>query len=68
MTDASSCRSDPGNRGSGVLVIYTGGTIGSVLRDPGDPRSPLVVVDWADFRRRTSSLSERLIDGSINTR
>jgi L-asparaginase len=59
---------DPGNRGSGVLVVYTGGTIGSMPRDPDDPKSPLVVVDWAEFRRRTSSLSPRLADGSINTR
>ncbi len=68
MNHVSSCRPDPDNRGSGVLVVYTGGTIGSVPRDPGDPESPLVVVDWVEFRRRTSSLSERLIDGSINTR
>lgn len=61
-------RSDPANRGSGVLVVYTGGTIGSVPRDPTEPRSPLVVVDWEEFRRRTSSLSERLSDGSINRR
>ena len=59
---------DATNRGSGVLVVYTGGTIGTVRRDPRDPKSPLVVVDWAEFRRRTSSLSERLGDGSINTR
>jgi L-asparaginase len=68
MTNAPSYRSDPDNRGSGVLVIYTGGTIGTVRRDPADSGSPLVVVDWAEFRRRTSSLSERLADGSINTR
>jgi len=68
MTDVLSCRADAGNRGSGVLVVYTGGTIGSVRRDPGDPRSPLVVVDWVEFRRRTSSLSPRLADGSVNAR
>jgi L-asparaginase len=61
-------RYDPANRGSGVLVVYTGGTIGSMPRDPRDPKSPLIVVDWAEFRNRTSSLSERLADGSINTR
>ncbi|MEO0078127.1 MAG: asparaginase [candidate division WOR-3 bacterium] len=59
---------DPSNRGQGVLVIYTGGTIGSVPCDPTDPKSPLVVVDWSEFRRRTSSLSERLADGSPNYR
>jgi L-asparaginase len=61
-------RCDPGNRGSGVLVVYTGGTIGSMPRDPRDPKSPLIVVDWAEFKSRTSSLSERLSDGSTNTR
>lgn len=51
-----------------MLVIYTGGTIGSMPREPDDPESPLVVVDWGEFRRRTSSLSPRLADGSINPR
>ena len=68
MTGESLPRLDPGNRGSGVLVVYTGGTIGSMHRDPENPKSPLVVVDWAEFRRRTSSLSERLADGSVNAR
>jgi len=61
-------RYDAANRGHGVLVIYTGGTIGSMPRDPLDPHSPLVVVDWTEFRRRTSSLSERLEDGRRNQR
>jgi L-asparaginase len=68
MASASQHRYEPGNRGSGVLVVYTGGTIGSMPRDPLDPRSPLVVVDWSEFRNRTSSLSERLADGSVNAR
>ncbi len=68
MASTSSHLYDPGNRGSGVLVVYTGGTIGSMPRDPHDPKSPLVVVDWAEFRRRTSSLSPRLADGSVNAR
>jgi L-asparaginase len=59
---------DHANKGEGVLVIYTGGTIGSMPRDPGNPKSPLVAVDWAEFRRRTSSLNDRLADGSINLR
>ena len=59
---------DPENRGSGVLVVYTGGTIGSIHRDPTDPLSPLVVADWTEFRQRTPYLSERLPDGSINPR
>lgn len=68
MASASYPHYDPMNRGYGVLVIYTGGTIGTMPRDPTDPKSPLVVVDWPEFRRRTSSLSERLSDGSINAR
>ena len=68
MASPPSHHYDAGNRGSGVLVVYTGGTIGSVRRDPGNPKSPLVVVDWAEFRRRTSSLSPRLADGSVNAR
>jgi L-asparaginase len=68
MSPASSHHYDAGNRGSGVLVVYTGGTIGSMPRDPQDPKSPLVVVDWAEFRRRTSSLSPQLADGSANPR
>ncbi len=36
----------------GVLVIYTGGTIGSKPRDP-DPDSPQVVVSWEEFKRST---------------
>lgn len=37
----------------GVLVIYTGGTIGSLPVDPGDPESPQIVVDWKEFVART---------------
>jgi L-asparaginase len=36
--------------GSGVLVIYTGGTIGSKPNQPGDPESPQVVVPWEELR------------------
>jgi hypothetical protein len=32
----------------GVLVIYTGGTIGSKPRDP-DPDSPQIVVPWGEL-------------------
>lgn len=39
----------------GVLVIYTGGTIGSKPRDP-DPESPQVVVPWAELERGTPEL------------
>ncbi len=31
-----------------VLIIYTGGTIGSRPRDPDDPESPQFVVPWAE--------------------
>jgi L-asparaginase len=68
MVSTSSHHYDPGNRGSGVLVVYTGGTIGSMPRDPQDPKSPLMAVDWAEFRRRTSSLNPQLADGRINAR
>lgn len=34
----------------GVLVIYTGGTIGSKPNQPGDPESPQVVVEWEELR------------------
>src|SRR6185503_15058425 len=39
----------------GVLVIYTGGTIGSKPRDP-DPDSPQIVVPWAELEHGTSEL------------
>ncbi len=45
-----------GNKG--VLVIYTGGTIGSIPKDPNDPDSPMVVASWTTFRRAVPKLSE----------
>jgi L-asparaginase len=39
----------------GVLVIYTGGTIGSRPRDP-DPDSPQIVVPWAELEKGTPEL------------
>lgn len=36
-----------------VLVIYTGGTIGSMPVDPDDPDSPQVVVKWDEYTTRT---------------
>jgi L-asparaginase len=39
----------------GVLVIYTGGTIGSKPRDP-DPDSPQVVVPWLVLEKGTPEL------------
>ncbi len=34
----------------GVLVIYTGGTIGSAPKDANDPDSPEVVKSWKDLK------------------
>jgi L-asparaginase len=66
-------RSDPGrggydenNRGEGVLLIYTGGTIGSMPRDPDDPDSPRSAVDWRSFRSRTPALNRLLPNGDPN--
>jgi L-asparaginase len=43
--------------GRGVLVIYTGGTIGSKPSQPDDPESPQVVVPWAEYERATPELT-----------
>lgn len=43
------------NESQGVLVIYTGGTIGSKPRDP-DPDSPQVVVPWEELEKGTPEL------------
>jgi L-asparaginase len=45
------------NQSRGVLVIYTGGTIGSKPRDP-DPDSPQVVVPWEVLQEGTPELSK----------
>lgn len=42
---------------NGVLVIYTGGTIGSRPRDP-DPDSPQVVVPWMELEKATPELQQ----------
>jgi L-asparaginase len=46
----------PENQPSGVLVIYTGGTIGSKPRDP-DPASPQYVVSWDELAEGTPELA-----------
>lgn len=46
----------------GVLVIYTGGTIGSKPRDP-DPDSPQYVVDWNELRNATPELLQLMQRG-----
>lgn len=48
---------------NGVLVIYTGGTIGSKPRDP-DPDSPQIVVPWEELRAGTLEL-RRLLDAGL---
>lgn len=46
---------------NGVLIVYTGGTIGSVPKDPEDPESPQIVVNLHEFEERTRKLLERHI-------
>lgn len=41
----------------GVLLIYTGGTIGSMPKDPSDEASPQIVVDWDTFKKFTPELN-----------
>ena len=41
----------------GVLVLYTGGTIGSRPRDPGDPESPQLVVKWEELVAATPEIA-----------
>jgi L-asparaginase len=40
----------------GVLVIYTGGTIGSAPKDPNDPDSPQVVRPWKELKQATPQM------------
>jgi L-asparaginase len=42
----------------GVLVIYTGGTIGSAPRDRSDPDSPQIVVGWEEVKRSIQGLRD----------
>lgn len=49
------------DRNKGVFVIYTGGTIGSMPKDPEDTESPQVVVPWEKFKRLTPQLDEKLL-------
>lgn len=52
---AVSRRPSPSKSEPGVLVIYTGGTIGSKPRDP-DPDSPQVVVPWEVLKEGHSEI------------
>jgi L-asparaginase len=40
----------------GVLVIYTGGTIGSAPKDRNDPDSPQVVRPWKELKQATPQM------------
>jgi L-asparaginase len=51
----------------GVFVIYTGGTIGSMPKDPNDPDSPQAVVSWSEFMKRTSELDEKKLGFRIDS-
>lgn len=43
-------------KNKGVLIIYTGGTIGSMPKDSNDPDSPQVVVDWEIYKEKSPAL------------
>lgn len=47
-----------GRASKGVLVIYTGGTIGSAPRNPHDPESPQYVIPWERLFEATPELEE----------
>ena len=47
------------SQSKGVLVVYTGGTIGSAPREPDNPKSPQYVVPWKELKAATPEL-ERL--------
>jgi L-asparaginase len=42
----------------GVMIIYTGGTIGCIPSDPNDPESPLVVAPWDEFSVQVPALQQ----------
>lgn len=44
----------------GVLVLYTGGTIGCVPSDPNDPGSPMVAAGWNVFSNEVSALKRMM--------
>lgn len=45
------------NNNKGVLVLYTGGTIGSVPKDPNDPNSPRIIASWEMLRKAVPVLT-----------
>ena len=58
---------DAENKGHGVLVIYTGGTIGSMPKDPEDPESPQVVVSWDKYKELTPQLNEKFLGFNVDS-
>ena len=50
----------------GVLVIYTGGTIGAVPSDPSDPASPLAAAPWETLRADLPELDD--LDFQVSAR
>ena len=48
-------------RNKGVLVLYTGGTIGSMPSDPNDLESPQRVVQWETFLQQTPQIDPQQI-------
>lgn len=40
----------------GVLVLYTGGTIGAAPSDPTDPESPLTILPWLELEEKVQAL------------
>lgn len=42
----------------GVLVLYTGGTIGCFPSDSNDPESPMIVANWDFFSEKVSALKQ----------
>lgn len=53
-------------KNKGVLVIYTGGTIGSMPMDMNDLESPQIVVEWEKFKKLTPQIQEENIGFQVN--
>jgi len=61
-----SLSSEEDNGEGRVLIIYTGGTIGSMPRDRDDKSSPQEVVDWEEFFKNSPLLSKDSIGFCID--
>ena len=53
---------------TGILVIYTGGTIGAVPSDRKDRRSPLNIATWSEFNADVRELDILRETGFASTR